>query len=70
MKSCSTTRAGLKGISTSCLLVVAQMGERLDVGLGDFVAVAVSQRGFEQQSDREGQFVDLREPRDSSFARR
>ena len=62
VKSCSTTRAGLKGISTSATAVRLPAGQVLDVVLGHLVAVAVPQHRFQQHADRVRQPADLAQP--------
>ena len=55
VKSCSTTRAGLNGISTCAGARGLPAGERLHVLFRHLVAVAVAQQRFQQHADRIGQ---------------
>ena len=59
VKSCSTTRAGLKGISTLAGDGGVPGGERLHVVFGHHVAVAVAQQRFQQHADRKRQRGDV-----------
>ena len=59
VKSCSSTRDGLKGISTSAGAAAFQRGQVLDVVFADGKAVAVAQRRFQQHANRKRQLGDL-----------
>ena len=59
VKSCITTRAGVKAISSDGLGVVVPAGERLDVLLADGDAVLVAQEVLEQDLQRERQPGDV-----------
>ncbi len=61
VKSWSTTRAGLKGISTCGGRGSLPAGESFHVFFGDFVAVAIAEQRFEQHADGIGQGGDVAE---------
>ncbi len=62
VKSCSTTRAGLKGTSIAVCRTRLPAGQVAHVVLGHLVAVAVPQHGFQQHADRVGQPRDAGQP--------
>ena len=59
VKSCITTRAGVKAISLLGSALWSQLGERLDVLLADGHAVLVAQQVLQQDLQRERQAGDV-----------
>ena len=59
VKSCSTTRAGMKGISERGRAVPVPAAELADVLLGDHAAAGMAERVLQQHADGEGQSVEL-----------
>ena len=55
VKSCKTMRATMKGISCGARGVGLPLRQFADVGFADFLAVAIAQHRFQDQTDGDGQ---------------